>query len=260
MRSSFHLKRFLFTKTFIGAVGISLAAGVSCTEPQDTEMPKIEILSSRVVFNEGMHSASVSIRNNDVRPYLISLDVSSFCGEGDICPSSTEDFMAYPAFKIIQPGTTFPFRIVALKDDLNQNVESLYLVRVRILPSQSVKPNGQAKDSGITVTMAGSLKLFWRPKKIAGRYGTAQVRSMMEATCASNRLTFHNNAPYWGTFSQISIGDHSLLKGSPLPMIAPLSIRSFEVDHCPKEISVSFIGESGRLTGVRYLNVRSVQE
>ena len=138
------------------------------------ELP-IEIGSTRVIYNEGMPSASVSVRNNGQIPYLIALQVHTYCEKGWDCPSN-EDFMVSPVFHIVYPGESYPFRIVRLADKLSDEIESLYLIELKILPSQADVSSKDWDASRVNLAMMGTMKLFWRPRKIVSSHGVLDLR------------------------------------------------------------------------------------
>lgn len=222
------------------------------------ELP-IEIGSSRIVYNENQPSATVSVRNKSDIPYLVSINVTEFCGEGKQCPS-TDDFMASPGFRVIRPGESFPFRLVKLIDSLPTNYESLYLVKFLLLPSDIKLTQKQIESPRVTFTLAGTLKLFWRPKALANVPGAMKTRDMLAANCTDSGMTIHNRSAYWGTISVLDANDQSLLKDGPLPMIAPFSDRHFDLNFCPRSIAVALLSESGLSTSARFIPVRSLNK
>lgn len=216
----------------------------------------IEIRSTRVLYNEGMPSASVSIRNNGQIPYLTALEIHAYCENGWDCPDS-EDFMVSPVVKIIHPGENYPFRIVRLAEKLNEETESLYLIELKILPSQAALSTRDLNASRVNLAMAGTMKLFWRPKKIVSSHATLNLRDALQCYCSSNQLILENRSPYWGTLAQLNSSGRSLLTQGRLPVIAPFSKKYFDVSNCPSEIDVAFITESGRITSLRRVGVEN---
>ena len=214
----------------------------------------IEIDSSRVVYNEGQPSATVSVRNKSDIPYLVSVNVTTFCGEGQTCPS-TEDFMASPGFRVIHPGENYPFRVVKLAEKLASDRESLYLVEFKLLPSEAKLSEEELRSSRVNFVMAGAMKLFWRPKALADSPGVLRARDMLAAHCTSRGVEFQNRSAYWGTFAVLDADGHSLLSDGPLPMIAPFSNRQFDLKTCPQAVSVAFVAESGMPTSERLVPV-----
>ena len=213
------------------------------------ELP-IEIGSTRVIYNEGMPSASVSVRNNGQIPYLIALQVHTYCENGWDCLSN-EDFMVSPVFHIVYPGESYPFRIVRLAEKLSE----LYLIQLKILPSQAAVSSKDLNASRVNLAMAGTMKLFWRPRKIVSSHGVLDLRDSVKIYCSNRRLGIENPSVYWGTVAQLTSSGQSLLKNGPLPIIAPRSVQHIEVKRCPREVDVAFITESGRMTALRRIQV-----
>lgn len=218
------------------------------------ELP-IEIQSTRVVFNEGQPSARITVRNRSNVPYLVAVDITQYCGEGKICPG-TEDFMTSPSFKVISPGQMFSFRVVKLAENLPVHRESLYLAHFRLLPSEADLSSTDLENARVTVAMAGSMKLFWRPAALANTPGVLKVRDMLAARCSDHQLEIVNQSAYWGTIGTLVASGQSLLREGPLPMISPFSSLNFPVSACPRSVSISFIAESGLLTSTRSVAVQ----
>lgn len=241
----------LWLRTVLSA---AVLLGLLSSANASNKLP-IEIQNTRVVFNEGQPSSFVSVRNKSDIPYLIAVDITSFCGEGKTCPA-TEDFMTSPGFKVINPGQAFPFRIVKLAEKLPADKESLYLVQFRLVPSEADLPEQDLQKARITVAVAGSMKLFWRPKALSNTPGVLKVRDMLAARCNANQLEIFNRSAYWGTFGTLHASGKTLLKDGPLPMIAPFSSVRYTLPSCPQAISTSFIAESGLLTAERTVPVQ----
>ncbi len=222
----------------------------------DADEIPIEIQNTRVVFDEGQPSSRVSVRNKSNIPYLVAVDIQQYCGAGQECPG-TEDFMTSPGFKIINPGQTFPFRIVKLAEDLPVDRESLYLIHFRLLPSVADLSDKDLESARVSIAIVGTIKLFWRPGSLANTTGVLTVRDKLSAKCAENILEVNNPSPYWGTIGTLESSRQTLLKDGPLPMVAPFSSISIPLSFCPQTISVSFIAESGLLTSARSVTVQT---
>lgn len=240
----------------IGLCASFFVADVVCAQPSQAPKLPIEISNTRVIYDEQAPSASFSVQNHGEIPYMVALEVNTFCGLDKQCPS-TEDFMATPGFRVIRPGERFSFRIVRLADDLPRDKESLYLIHFQIIPSQIQLSAEQIKASRINVALDGNMKLFWRPADLAGAFLGYEISSHLTARCIGNSLELKNSSPFWGTFSDIKAVDKSLLNAGPLPMIAPNSKLSFNILSCPRELEVSFIAESGKTTTVRKVKVQT---
>ena len=245
---------FFFRSAWV-LLGSAFALAAAPAAEISDELP-IEIQNTRVVFNEGEPSSVVSVRNKSNIPYLVAVDIMQYCGEGQTCPSS-EDFMTSPGVKVISPGQSFPFRIVKLADNLPADKESLYLVHFRLLPSEVNLSDKDLDSSRVTIAIAGSMKLFWRPAALANTSGVLKVRDMLAAHCSDGNLEMINRSAYWGTFGTLQASGQTLLKDGPLPMVAPFSSVHFPIGTCPQSVSISFIAESGLLTAARTVLVQA---
>ena len=231
------------------------------------QQPPIRILASRVIYNESDHAAVLELENNGAVPLLVAAYVAPFKGVG-VSSQETEDFMVSPGIRLIRPGESYPFRIVRLRAQLPTDIESLYIVNLRILPGDwsSVQPTEDV--SQVKVSFLGSVKLFWRPKALANAFGVEEAKTRLAATCTQDGIVLRNPSPYWCTVSSVRavIHDESLrenvvtegrelIESTVLPMIAPQSSIQLPADACPKTISVSLINENGQTTAPRVLNL-----
>lgn len=235
--------------------------------PPSAQQPPIRILASRVIYNESNHAAVLELENNGAVPLLVAAYVAPFKGVG-LSSQETEDFMVSPGIRLIRPGESYPFRIVRLRADLPADIESLYIVNLRILPGDwsSVQPTEDA--SQVKVSFLGSVKLFWRPKALANAFGVEEAKTRLTATCTQEGIELHNPSPYWCTVSSVRALAHvenrrgdiategnELIESTVLPMIAPQSSIQLPAEACPKDITISLIGENGQTTAPRVLNL-----
>lgn len=222
-----------------------------------TAQPPIEVLATRIIYDEGRPSASLAVRNRGDIDYLVALAVEPFAGVGHEAGKTTDDFMCAPAFRILHPGETFPFRIVRLAKALPEDVESLYVAALRILPSSAHLTNFALAETAIELSMAGRFKLFYRPKALAGAFGVEEARERLTARCGEGELLLSNPSPYWGTFASASFEGRNLLQAGPKPMIAPSGELRLESGPCRKgsRLRFSFLAETGIETPVQEIQV-----
>lgn len=255
--------------TFVVVTAFSASAAETSDDAPSSVAAPVRILSSRVVFNEQDHAASLSIENNSDAPLLVSASVSPFAGVG-LVSETTEDFMVSPGIKLVRPGEIRPFRIIRLREDLPKDEESLYIVNLRLLPGEasqntsSQQSETQQEKARINVSFLGSVKLFWRPDAIANAFGSEEARSRMQARCEGDAITLVNPSPYWCTVSSLKTpssrakAPHEHIRTELFPMIEPHGTLTMPLDHserCPKTLDFSLIGENGRVTAPRTLDV-----
>ena len=150
---------------FLAALLASLLlAAAHAGEAQMPARAPIEVLATRIIFDEGRPSASLSVRNLGDIDYLVALAVEPFEGVGREAGQTTDDFMCAPAFRILHPGETFPFRIVRLARHLPEDVESLFVAALRILPSLAPLASEALAQTTLELSLAGRFKLFLPPE------------------------------------------------------------------------------------------------
>lgn len=218
----------------------------------------IRILTSRVIYDEDAGAAALSLENNSTVPLLVALSVSPFQSVGTAA-KETEDFMASPGIRLIRPDDTYAFRIVRLRDDLPKDVESLYIINLRILPAEAAASAPVDELSRLKLSFLGSIKLFWRPKALANAFGVEEAKSLLGAGCFDRGLELRNPSPYWCTVSSVRLLSNEASDGiecirtTVLPMIAPNSTLTLPVRSCPKKVSITLIAENGQTTLPRIL-------
>ena len=241
---------FAWTRTLACALSAQACLFAPVFAAEDAPSP-IEILSTRVIYNEGTPSTTLSVRNNDRISYLAALAVEPFVGVNAKAEATTEDFMTSPAIRILRPGETYPFRIVRLAENLPQDVESLYVAALRIIPSEEGLTEKELDGNRVILSLSGHLKFFYRPAALANTFGVEELRLTVDARCDGANVVVHNPSPYWGTFASLRFDSVDALKDGPKPMIAPKSDASFPVSACPRTVFVSFISENGIETPIR---------
>lgn len=244
-------------KFLVLCLGLAATCSVATAASADEDVPPIEILSTRVIYNEGESSATLSVRNSDTSSYLVGVTIEPFQGIHQSTGETTEDFMSSPSIRVIRPGETYPFRIIRLAEDLPQDTESLYIVAVRIVPSQEKLNNESMVQTRLVLSMMGRLKFFYRPSSLAKTFGVEELRQRLRASCLGKTVTLFNPSPYWGTFDSLSFDGRNILSESPKPMIAPEHTAEFSVAVCPRIVSVSFLSENGIATPVREIHVET---
>lgn len=243
---------------FLAALLASLLlAAAHAGEAQMPARAPIEVLATRIIFDEGRPSASLSVRNLGDIDYLVALAVEPFEGVGREAGQTTDDFMCAPAFRILHPGETFPFRIVRLARHLPEDVESLFVAALRILPSLAPLASEALAQTTLELSLAGRFKLFYRPKALAAAFGVEEARQRLTAECSSDGLHLRNSSPYWGTFASAELNGRNLLPAGPKPMIAPKSALRLEAPGCRKgsHFQFSLIAETGMATPVREIRI-----
>lgn len=233
---------------------VSVEAFAAALEPPSSP---IEILSTRVIYDEGEPSATLSVRNNGTISYLLNLTVEPFVGANQRAGRSTEDFMTSPAIRVIRPGEAFAFRIVRLQEKLPQDIESLYVLALRILPSQEALSDEALVRTRLVLSLAGRLKLFFRPRALANAFGVEEVRATLQARCSGSMVTLSNGSPYWGTIEPLSFDGQSALQPGPKPMIAPKAVLHLPVARCPRSAAISLLSENGIATPIRHIHVEA---
>ena len=177
---------------FLAALLASLLlAAAHAGEAQMPARAPIEVLATRIIFDEGRPSASLSVRNLGDIDYLVALAVEPFEGVGREAGQTTDDFMCAPAFRILHPGETFPFRIVRLARHLPEDVESLFVAALRILPSLAPLASEALAQTTLELSLAGRFKRFSRPKALAAAFGVEEAQQRRATSAQFLALLVH---------------------------------------------------------------------
>lgn len=141
---------------------------------------------TRVIFNGNTSEATISVTNPDKKSYLIQSWVS-------VDGKKTSEFIVTPPLFRIDAGVSNVLRIVAAKNNLPQDKESLFWLNVKAIPPSDPK----AKDS-LLIAINTKIKLIYRPSQLVGQeVGTAYQKLAFKVDTNTRELVASNPTPYY---------------------------------------------------------------
>ncbi|UNH40973.1 fimbrial biogenesis chaperone [Moellerella wisconsensis] len=191
--------------------------------------------STRVVYpHDAKNGVTYSITNNTAIPYLLQArllpweDQSS--NQGTPANVETTDdnltaFIALPPLQRFEPGETLTLRIRQKHNLLTQDKESIALLSLTAIPSQSKE---SAEGAQMVLAVQNNLKLFYRPAGLP-KHNLDDIAKQLQFQRTKNRLTLKNPTPFYVTLASLSVGKNDL-DLSPSRMVAPFSERQWPLD------------------------------
>lgn len=173
---------------------------------------------SRLVFNEGEPSVSISVTNNNSRdPYL-----AQGWMENEQEEKLTGPLMVLPPVQRIEAGAKSLVRIQSLPDitQLPKDRESVFYFNLREIPPKSDQPNV------LMLALQTRLKVFYRPAalKVDRMADTVPGTDTLTLTRKGEQYVVNNPTPYHFSFVEVrkSLTGEGLDNFEPV-MVAPLN-------------------------------------
>lgn len=173
----------------------------------------IVVGGTRVVYDGSKKEASLSVRNPDNTPYLVQSIVDNLDGG----PAKTPFVITPPLYRL-DGGKENVMRII-LADNLPQDKESMYWLRVKGIPSAPRDKNT------LQVAIETSIKLIYRPTALKG-IDVEKETSKLTFSKVGNQLQVKNGAPCFINFNDITVAGKKLEKVS---YVAPGSTATFNL-------------------------------
>ncbi|CAB3729760.1 Chaperone protein PapD [Paraburkholderia sediminicola] len=200
---------------------------------------------TRVVYDEGVQSASITIANKSPKyPYLVQSWIEDKDGNKVSSP-----FMVLPPLQRVEPNDRNILRIVMLPGSaLPADRESVFYLNIREIPPKTDAVNA------LQIALHSKLKLFYRPKGVQPARGEDPTLPMtMRIDTAAHKLVFDNPTPYHVTVVELKSGE----KKTPVPleavMVSPMSQREVPFNEtAPTTLYVAHMNDYGGQTEVQY--------
>lgn len=193
-----------------------IAGGLACLLCAQKAMAAIALDRTRVIFNSGDKSVSMSISNeNKQLPYLAQGWIEDANGK-----KITSPLAVLPPVQRLEPGAKSQVKVQGLPtaNTLPQDRETLFYFNLREIPPKSDKPNT------LQLALQTRIKLFYRPNAIAVTNPEASPpwQEQLTLTKQGDSYQVNNPTPYYITLVGASSkkGGDSALGFEPL-MVAP---------------------------------------
>ncbi|MRT58312.1 fimbria/pilus periplasmic chaperone [Enterobacteriaceae bacterium RIT693] len=207
----------------------------------------ITLSKTRVIYPGNARSGiTYTLTNNTPRPYLLQswvLPYSSSASEGN-----DEDKAKKPPFIVLPPLTRFePYATLTLSIRLTQNSlpqerESVFVLALNAIPSLA---DENAQQTSIAMSTQNNLKLFYRPDGLPPMDET-KLAEQLEFRRKGNLLTVKNTAPFYVTFSSLSVGN-TVIDQKNTRMVPPFSEQTWPLPPSASgELRWQLITDQGR--------------
>ena len=196
-----------------------LMALVVCLNSIPAAQAAVSLDRTRVIFNGGEKSMTVSIANdNQQLPYL----AQAWMEDAQQKKITTGPLIATPPVQRLEPGAKSLVRLASTPDisALPQDRESLFYFSLREIPPRAEKANV------LQIALQTRVKLFYRPEAIKTKPNEVWQDKLVLMT-ESGGYRIENPTPYFVTVIGIGGHDKQALTGKFEPvMLAPKSTQS----------------------------------
>ncbi|ELX8379435.1 molecular chaperone [Providencia vermicola] len=191
---------------------------------------------TRVIYDANSKEASISVRNNDKRPYLIQSWIDNFEGQNQ----AKLPFVITPPLFRIEPESTNSLRIVYTGKDLPEDRESIFWLNVKSIP-----PTDPKAKNNLTISINNRIKLIYRPKSL---FNSDAENAYKKVTFErnGNMLVGKNPTPYYVSFSDLQVGNKSINEPAMLP---PMGEQSWNISGAQgNKVMWKAVSDAGAIT------------
>ncbi|AKQ60010.1 fimbrial biogenesis chaperone [Bordetella hinzii] len=205
------------------------------------------IEGTRVVYKAGAPEVVVKMTNDGNTASLMQAWIDD--GRAEATPDEMNvPFFLTPPLARVEPGKGQALRIFHTEGGkaLPQDRESLFWLNVLDVPP---KAEG-AEDAGaiLQISVRSRLKLFYRPKGLAGSAETAPA-SLEFKVGANGKLAVANPTPYYVNLRELAFGpEKQPTRSYPALMIAPFGSETLDLGgSTPRQIRYAAISDLGSI-------------
>lgn len=153
----------------------------------------------RVIYDGSKKETSLSVKNPDTTPYLIQSWLDNDGAEGIKEKGSKTPFVITPPLFRLDAGKENLLRIVNIEGNLPQDIESVYWLNVKSIPSTPK----DAKNV-LQISVKTRIKLFYRPEIIKIKPTDAYKNIVFSRE--GEKLKVTNPSPYYVSFYDLKVG------------------------------------------------------
>lgn len=170
----------------------------------------LSLNKTRIIFNEGDKSASVTFKNNVGSPFLVQNEIY------DVDNQKSDFFIITPSIFRVEKNSTFMMRIFpASLNLLPKDRESVFYFSSRAIPPKKNEEKSSGKLSIVTNLV---IKLYYRPKNLPMTAKDSYEK--ISVSYANNTLIINNPTPYYTTLVDMKMNNVRKIKNK---MVAPYS-------------------------------------
>ncbi|TPW39321.1 molecular chaperone [Serratia sp. SRS-8-S-2018] len=229
-------------------ISVAVLPGVYAAERPDGG---VVLGGTRVVFDGGQESASVSVTNTarqDV--WLMRFWLSPYGDMPTPAPSKTLPFAVTPPLYRLDPDSTVQLRINRITDTLPADRESVFwLNNLAIPPKKGEKSLQKAVQSGLQFAVNTRIKLFYRPPALNDAAAVMAAPTRLTLTARGKTLAVSNPTPWYITLVQLTVNDTPVAVAQDT-MIAPFGTLTFPVGVAHGLLRYHTVDDRGMTTAV----------
>lgn len=170
----------------------------------------LSLNKTRIIFNEGDKSASVTFKNNVDSPFLVQNEIY------DVDNKKSDFFIITPAIFRVEKNSTFMMRLFPSSLNLlPKDRESVFYFSSRAIPP---KRNDERSSGKLSIVTNLVIKLYYRPKNLP--MTAKESYEKLSVSYEKNVLTIHNPTPYYTTLVDMKVNNTRKIKNK---MVAPYS-------------------------------------
>lgn len=170
----------------------------------------LSLNKTRIIFNEGDKSASITFKNNVSTPFLVQNEIY------DVDNKKSDFFIITPSIFRVEKNSTFMMRIFpASLNLLPKDRESVFYFSSRAIPP---KRNDEKSNGKLSIVTNLIIKLYYRPKNLS--ITAKDSYEKISANYADNVLIINNPTPYYTTLVDMKVNNTRKIKNK---MVAPYS-------------------------------------
>lgn len=209
----------------------------------------LSLSQTRVVFDGKMKSSKITINNNSERVYLINSRVLKTPSDQEK-GAETLPFMATPPLFRLEKNSQNTVLISRQNtSSLPTDRESVFYLSFLAIPS--IQKNSAASEEDMTTTQVSLglrmlIKLFYRPSDLSLPVSAAPEK--LRFSQQGKQLFVENPTPYYLTFAQLKLDEHTINVREQGAMIAPFSSQTYHVQTPVKTIYWNVINDYGGIS------------
>lgn len=206
----------------------------------------IQAQATRVIYNSNNSAATLSLKNNADKPYMVQTWLSDHEGNSkDKLP-----MVVVPPLMKITPKKESILRFIYSGQGLPQDRESLFWINIQEIP-----PN-PTEENVLQIAILSKLKLFYRPNQI--RTTLDEAAKNVEWFKEGQQLKVRNTSPLHVTIGTIKDESGQVFSAFDQDMVAPNQtitvINNFNSN--TKSISYTYINDFGGATSTPLMPIK----
>jgi P pilus assembly chaperone PapD len=197
----------------------------------------IQAQASRVIYDASAKAATLSLKNNADKPYMVQSWLEAGKTTND---DSKVPFVVTPPLVKIEPQKESTLRFIYSGQGLATDRESQFWINIQEIPP---KPEN---DNVLQLAVRTKIKLFYRPKQVNIKLEDAIKK--VHWSVQGNNLKLENNSPLFVTIGDLKLGNQT----GPLAKMADDMVPPFQsitvLNNLPsniRTITYSYLNEFG---------------